>query len=310
MTQGPFPDEQDADGNFERQEDEFRDLVGQDPRYPAEPGRYHLYISLACPWAHRTLITRHLLGLENVISASVVDPVRDERGWRFTSGDGHSQDQVEGFHFLSEAYELTKPHFHGRVTVPVLWDKQSRRIVNNSEDDICRMFQEAFSPATGVDLFPSDIAEEQAELSQWIYERINNGVYRAGFASRQAAYDKGVQIVFAALEEMEERLAHGRYLFGHRIVESDWRLFCTLVRFDPAYHGHFKCNLKMLKEYPNLSGYLRDLYQQPGIADTVSIRHIKKHYYLTHPELDPSGIVPMGPEQDLGEAHGRDKVYT
>jgi putative glutathione S-transferase len=310
MTQGPFPDEQSEDGNFERQDDEFRDIVGQDPLYPAEPGRYHLYVSLACPWAHRTLIVRHLLGLENAISVGIVDPVRDDRGWRFTTGEGHSLDQVEGFHFLSEAYRLTRSGFHGRVTVPVLWDKQTRRIVNNSEDDICRMFQEAFSPATGIDLFPNDLAAEQSELSQWVYERINNGVYRAGFASKQRAYDHGVKIVFAALDEVEERLGKSRYLFGHRIVETDWRLFCTLVRFDPAYHGHFKCNLKMLKDYPNLSGYLRDLYQQPGIADTVSIRHIKKHYYLTHPELDPSGIVPMGPIEDLNTPHGRDKVYV
>jgi len=296
-----FPDEQGEDGSFERQEDAFREvLTGR-----GEPGRYHLYVSLACPWAHRTLIVRHLLGLEEEVSASVVDPVRDERGWAFTEGDGHGPDPVNGFHFLSEAYQASHARFHGRVTVPVLWDKKEKRIVNNSEDDICLMFQRAFAGDRAPDLFPSDIAAEQAELSAFLYERVNNGVYEAGFASNQRAYEPPVRRLFEALDELDARLATRRYLFGDRMVESDWRLFCTLVRFDPVYVGHFKCNLKRIVDYPNLSGYLRDLYQQPGIAETVNFDHIKRHYYMTHLDINPTGIVPLGPIQDLMAPHGR-----
>ncbi len=215
-------------------------------------GRYHLYVSLACPWASRTVIVRHLRGLEQTIGLTVVDPVRDERGWAFRDGPGYSTDPINGFNFLKEAYVTIGPSFDGRATVPVLWDKEQRRIVNNSEDDICRMFNDSF---TGVgeprsDLFPRDLAEEQARLSSQIYEKINNGVYRAGFATHQRAYENACRAVFTALDEMDARLTKSRYLFGKRIVESDWRLFCTLVRFDPVYYLHFKCNLRRILDYP------------------------------------------------------------
>lgn len=300
-----FSDEQSADGEFERQEDVFRSIVGQDPRFPVEAGRYHLYVSLACPWAHRTLIARRLLGLEGVIGVSIADPVRDERGWAFSDGDGHGPDLANGFEFLSEAYMASDPGFHGRVTVPVLWDNQTRRIVNNSEDDICRMFQEAFAVDRDLDLFPPDIAVEQGALSAAIYTNVNNGVYRAGFATRQQAYERAVKRLFMELDRLDDRLSRGRYLFGDRIVETDWRLFCTLIRFDAVYHGHFKCNLRRIVDYPALWPYLRDLYQRPGIAELVNMDHIKRHYYVTHDEINPTGIVPLGPVLDLGRPHGR-----
>ncbi|MEA3212229.1 MAG: glutathionyl-hydroquinone reductase [Chthoniobacter sp.] len=307
-----FPEEQSADGEFERQEDAFREWVSADGStpYPAVPGRYHLYVSLACPWASRTVIVRHLLGLEDAIGMTVVDPIRDERGWAFREGPGYSRDPIEGFNFLSEAYEASDPDFHGRVTVPVLWDKHTRRIINNSEDDLCRMFNDAFAPLGhgGVDLFPQDLEPEHAPLAGFIYERVNNGVYRAGFASSQAAYEKAFRTLFAALDELDARLATRRYLFGTRIVEADWRLFCTLVRFDAVYHGHFKCNLRRILDYPNLQGCLMDLYQQPGIAATVNFDHIKRHYYYTHDDINPTRIVPLGPALDLTLAHGRERL--
>jgi glutathionyl-hydroquinone reductase len=307
-----FPEEQSDDGEFARQEDAFRDFISADgaTSYPAEAGRYHLYISLACPWASRTLIVRNLLGLQEIIGVTVVDPVRDELGWAFREGHGYSHDPVNGFAYLSEAYAASDPHFRGRVTVPVLWDKQTRRIVNNSEDDICRMFADAFQAFStpGVDLFPKTIAAEHAELSRFIYENVNNGVYRAGFASRQAAYDAACLRLFAALDQLEARLSSQRYLFGRQIVEADWRLFCTLVRFDAVYHGHFKCNIRRIVDYPNLQGYLQDLYQQPGLAETVDFDHIKRHYYYTHDDINPSRIVPLGPDLDLTKPHQREKV--
>ncbi len=300
-----FADETTEDGEFQRQEDAFRDWVNA-----PVVGRYHLYVSLACPWASRTVIVRKLLGLEQAIGLTVVDPVRDERGWAFRHGPGYSEDPINGFKFLAEAYRASDPDFDGRVTVPVLWDKQNHRIVNNSEDDICRMFNDAFrSPAhRKVDLFPKEIEEEQARLSTYIYENVNNGVYRAGFAVSQNAYERGCARVFAALGELEERLATSRYLFGARIVETDWRLFCTLIRFDAVYYGHFKCNLRRIVDYPNLQGYLLDLYQQPGIAETVNIDHIKRHYYVTHDDINPTRIVPLGPILDLTRAHGRERL--
>ncbi|MGH8046823.1 MAG: glutathione S-transferase family protein [Chthoniobacterales bacterium] len=297
-----FPDEQSGDGEFQRQEDAFREWVTADGSsgFAAERGRYHLYVSLACPWAHRTLIVRHLLGLEDAIGVTVVDPVRDERGWAFREGPGHSADPINGFHFLAEAYHATDPDFDGRVTVPVLWDKQSRRIVNNSEDDICRMFHDAFGPrgqaGTAIDLFPPAIAEDQAALSAFVYENINNGVYRAGFASSQQAYERAAAALFAALDELETRLGTRRFLFGSHPVETDWRLFCTLIRFDAVYHGHFKCNVRRIVDYPQLGGYLRDLYQWPGIAPLVNFDHIKRHYYFTHDDINPTRIVPIGPD--------------
>ena len=309
---GQFPDEQTVEGEFERQEDAFRDFVSADGStpYPAVAGRYHLYISLACPWASRTLIVRNLKGLEEVIGVTVADPVRDERGWAFRDGPGHSVDRVNGFAFLSEAYAASDPHFDGRVTVPVLWDKETRRIVNNSEDDLCRMFNDAFGALARhkVNFFPEEIATEQEKLSAFIYENVNNGVYKAGFATRQQTYEKACRALFAALDELETRLSKRRYLFGHRMVETDWRLFCTLIRFDAVYYGHFKCNLRRVVDYPNLDGYLRDLYQQPGIAETVNFDHIKRHYYITHNDINPTGIVPLGPTLDLQRPHGRERL--
>ena len=298
-TSAQFPEESSEDGEFERQEDAFRSWVRADGStpYAPTPGRYHLYVSLACPWAHRALIVRHLKRLDAAIGCTVVDPVRDERGWAFREGAGFSRDPVNGFAFLSEAYRASAPDFHGRWTVPVLWDKQTKRIVNNSEDDLCRMFNSEFpagEPGTP-DLFPPELAAEQAALSQLIYERVNNGVYRAGFATKQAAYERASRLVFATLDTLEARLASRRYLFGDRMVETDWRLFCTLIRFDAVYHGHFKCNLRRIVDYPNLLRLLRDLYQTPGIAETVNFDHIKRHYYVTHTEINPTQIVPIGP---------------
>lgn len=307
-----FPDEQSAEGKFMRQEDEFREWVStvEGSRWPATAGRYHLYVSLACPWACRALIVRNVTGLDRVIGVTVVDPVRDERGWAFREGPGHSRDAVNGFDFLSEAYRATNPDFKGRVTVPVLWDKVTKQIVNNSEDDICRMFNDAFGALGNreLDLFPKDIADEQERLSDFLYAKVNNGVYEAGFATEQKVYEEACGSLFDALDFLEDRLTAQRYLFGDRIVESDWRLFCTLVRFDAVYHGHFKCNLRRIVDYPALQGYLQDLYQQPGLAETVNMDHIKRHYYMTHEDINPTRIVPAGPELNLDGAHERDVI--
>lgn len=312
-TMAQFPQESSTDGEFQRQEDAFRDHVeaNASARYPEEPDRYHLYISLACPWAHRTLITRKLLGLEDTIGVTVVDPVRDEMGWRFTKGPGHTLDPINGFSYLAEAYLMTEPSFSGRVTVPVLWDKTTNRIVNNNEDDICRMFADAFQTFStdSVDLFPSALKDEQDALSHFIYENINNGVYRAGFAEHQKPYEKAARQLFDALDQLEERLSDRRFLFGRNFVETDWRLFCTLIRFDAVYHGHFKCNVRRIVDYPNLSAYLRDMYQHPGIAETVNFDHIKRHYYVTHGDINPTHIVPIGPDlSDLDAPHGRENL--
>lgn len=307
-----FPEEQNAAGDFVRQEDEFREWissVGSTP-WPAARGRYHLYVSLACPWACRAVIVRHIKGLEEVVGMTVVDPVRDENGWAFRDGPGCSHDPVNGFAFLSEAYLATKPQFKGRVTVPVLWDKESGRILNNSEDDICRMFNDAFNGLghSKADLFPPDLQDEHTRLNEFLYENVNNGVYQAGFATTQQAYESACARVFAALDTLEQRLSSSRYLFDSRIVEADWRLFCTLVRFDAVYHGHFKCNIRRISDYPALQGYLQDLYQQPGIAATVNLDHIKRHYYMTHGDINPTRIVPLGPELHLDAPHGREKL--
>jgi putative glutathione S-transferase len=309
---GQFPDEMSDDGEFERQEDAFRAFVSADGStpFPAESGRYHLYVSLACPWAHRTVIVRALKGLASAIGLTVVDPVRDERGWAFRDGEGYSHDPINGFKFLSEAYLASQPGYRGRFTVPVLWDKHTQRIVNNSEDDLCRMFDGAFASlgSGGASLFPPAIEAEHTQLAADIYARINNGVYRAGFATTQAAYERGCRDVFAALDRCEARLTTRRFLFGARPVEADWRLFCTLVRFDAVYFGHFKCNLRRIADYPALSGYLRDLYQQPGVAGTVNLTHIKRHYYYTHDDINPTRIVPLGPVLDFTTPHGRERL--
>ncbi len=308
-AQPQFPDEQTEAGEFQRQDDAFRDRVTDDSQsaHPAADGRYHLYVSLACPWAHRTIIVRTLKHLDSVIGMTVVDPVRDERGWAFHDGPGHSGDPINGFHFLSEAYHATDPGYRGRVTVPVLWDTVTRRIVSNSDDDLMRILNGAFNRFTDstLDLYPASLRPQIDALNDVIYEQVNNGVYRAGFATSQPVYEKAARQLFDALDQLDLRLRDRRYLFGPQFVESDWRLFVTLVRFDAVYHGHFKCNLRRIVDYPHLSGYLKDLYQVPRIADTVNLDHIKRHYYVTHADINPSGIVPLGPLLDLAGPHGR-----
>jgi glutathionyl-hydroquinone reductase len=309
-----FPDEQSAEGEFERQEDAFRAWVRADgsTQFPARSGRYHLYVSWACPWAHRTIIVRRLKGLEQVIGMTVVDPIRDERGWAFREGPGHSADPVNGFQFLAEAYLATNPSYAGRVTVPVLWDKQTRTIVSNSDDDLMRMLNTEFNAFTksNLDLYPPEHRSEIDQLNDLIYENVNNGVYRAGFATTQPAYEKAAYSLFETLDYLEEILSRRRYLFGNLPLETDWRLFVTLIRFDPVYHGHFKCNIRRIVDYPNLFGYLRDLYQLDGIAEIVNFDHIKRHYYFTHDDINPTRIVPVGPMQNLYAPHGREGLVS
>jgi len=277
--------------------------------YPAAGGRYHLYVSWACPWAHRTIIVRQLKQLQPVIGMTVVDPIRDERGWAFRDGPGHSSDPINGFRYLSEAYEATDPAYRGRVTVPVLWDTVTKRIVSNSDDDLMRMFNREFNGFTEsrLDLYPERLRPEIEEWNRLLYEQVNNGVYRAGFATSQTAYERAVRRLFETLDLVDKRLADRRYLFGGQPTETDWRLFVTLVRFDAVYHGHFKCNLRRIVDYRHLFGYLKDLYQIDGIAGTVNFDHIKRHYYVTHTDINPTRIVPIGPLQDLAAPHGREK---
>ena len=312
MTIQPqFPREQTETGEFKRQEDVFRQWVTDDGRsgYPAAAGRYHLYVSLACPWAHRTIIVRALKQLEPVVGMTVVDPIRDERGWAFRNGQGHSTDPINGFHFLSEAYGLTDPAYRRRVTVPVLWDTVTKRILSNSDDDLMRMLNGEFNrfTASRLDLYPAALRVDIDSMNTFLYEHVNNGVYRAGFATSQRGYEQAARSLFAALDQLDTRLSQRRYLFGAQFVESDWRLFVTLIRFDAVYHGHFKCNVRRIIDYPHLSGYLKDLYQVPGIADTVNLDHIKRHYYVTHDDINPTRIVPIGPQLDLESPHGRDR---
>jgi putative glutathione S-transferase len=294
-----FARESSDDGRFVRQSSRFREIVAD----RTEPGRYHLYVSLACPWASRAIIVRCLKGLDDVLPMTIVDPERDERGWRF---DPERPDPVNGFAFLLEAYEATEPGFDDRVTVPVLWDVEEGRIVNNESADIIRMLN-GWSDE-GPDLVPDDLRAAIDELNERIYDGVNNAVYRAGFAASQEAYEEAYDELFTTLDWLDERLATRRYLLGDELTEADWRLFVTLVRFDAVYVGHFKCNRQRIDDYAHLSGYLRDLFQEPGIADTVDLDHIKRHYYRTHPQINPSRIVPKGPELDLWRPHGRGAV--
>ncbi len=289
-------------GRFVRQTSRFLDHVCPNGTtdFPAEADRYVLYVSYACPWAHRTIIVRMLKRLEDVVPMAVVNPYRDERGWGFGDPVGSDADPFEGFHFLSEAYLKADPDFEGRVTVPVMWDTHSKRIVCNESSLVMRMLDRAFDAFTDVrlDLRPPDLVDEMDALEERIYEAINNGVYRCGFAKTQEAYDEAIGPLFAMLDELDARLATQRFLVGSHPTEADWRLFTTLVRFDPVYVGHFKTNLRRIADYPNLGPYLRDLYQQPGIAETVKVDQIKVHYYTTHLGLNPSGIIPEGPVLD------------
>ncbi|MCW3016049.1 MAG: glutathione-dependent reductase [Solirubrobacterales bacterium] len=307
----PFPKESGAGGAFVRQESRFRDRVTADGSsgFPAAAGRYHLYVSLACPWAHRAVIVCELKGLQDVIATTVVDPIRtEETGWRFFDED---PDPLHGWEYLSEGYRLSDPSYAGRVTVPVLWDAETNTIVSNESSEIIEMLNgefDAFAGNPDLDLYPAAQRSGIDAVNDRIYDTLNNGVYRSGFAASQAAYEEAVVPVFATLDELEDRLGTSRFLFGAEQTLADWRLFTTLVRFDAVYHGHFKCNLRKIAEYPSLFGYLRDLYQTPGVAATVDMDQIKRHYYATHRSINPTGIVPLGPVQDLGAPHGRESL--
>jgi putative glutathione S-transferase len=300
-------------GRFVPTEPVFRNWVTADGSagpsggggFPAARGRYHLYVSLACPFAHRTIIFRKLKELEGVISMSVVDPVMGDQGWQF--GSGALSDTANGRQRLGEIYLLANPRYSGRVSVPVLWDKERRTIVNNESPEIIRMLNAAFAAFTNdhADYYPADLRAEIDQVNARVYNDVNIGVYRAGFAIAQDAYEEGCRAVFAALDWIEERLSRQRYLVGERLTEADWRLFTTLVRFDSVYYSHFKCNLRRIADYHNLSNYLRDLYQVPGVADTVNMDHIKRHYYMSMSAINPTRIVPLGPVQDFAAPHDR-----
>lgn len=302
-------------GKFIRSKAQWRDWITVDGKpaegrmrgFKAEPGRYHLYVSLACPWAHRTLILRKLKKLEDVISVSVVHHYMGKDGWTFLAEDGATGDTLYGLDFLHQIYTRADPAYSGRVTVPVLWDKQEQTIVSNESSEIIRMLNSAFDEwgDASLDFYPEGLRDEIDEINAFVYPSINNGVYRAGFATEQHAYEEAFDEVFSALDTLEDRLSRQRYLVGDRITEADWRLFTTLVRFDPVYVGHFKCNLKRIADYPNLSNYLRELFQVPGVAGTVNMLHIKAHYYGSHATINPTGIVPVGPQIDHSGPHDR-----
>ena len=311
-------DTKSSKGRFVRKASQFRNWVTADGSpgptgeggFKAEPGRYHLYVSFACPWAHRALIFRALKGLEEAISLSVVHWYMGADGWTFDDGDSVIADAVNNARYLHEVYTRAMPDYSGRVTVPVLWDKKRSTIVNNESSEIIRMLNSAFDGvgAKPGNYYPEALRAEIDAINDRVYETVNNGVYRAGFATTQDAYEEAVVPLFETLSWLEEKLSRKRYLTGDAITEADWRLFTTLVRFDPVYVGHFKCNLKRIADYPNLSAYLRDLYQQAGVAATVNMGHIKSHYYASHTTINPSGIVPMGPQIDLTLPHGRDSM--
>ena len=304
-------------GRFVRQEAQFRNWVTRDGApgptgkggFKAEPGRYHLYVSYACPWAHRTLIFRALKRLMDVISVSVVHHFMGADGWTFLAEDGGTGDTLYGLDFLHQVYAKADPTYSGRVTVPVLWDREQETIVSNESSEIIRMLNSAFDQwgDASVDFYPERLRGEIDRVNALVYPAVNNGVYRAGFATSQSAYEEAFGELFGALDTLEERLARHRYLVGDRITEADWRLFTTLVRFDPVYVGHFKCNLRRIADYPNLSNYVRDLYQVPGVAETVNLHHIKSHYCGSHTSINPTRIVPIGPEIDYAAPHDRDR---
>jgi putative glutathione S-transferase len=304
----------DPRGHFLRPESRFRGRVTRDGSsgFPAIPGRYHLYVSLACPWAHRTLIFRALKGLDHAISVSIVDPLMLDDGWVFGDFPGCVPDTVNHARFLREVYTKADPLYSGRVTVPVLWDRETGTIVNNESSEIIRMLNSEFEDMARRhdDYYPQPLRAGIDVVNQLVYKSINNGVYRCGFATTQEAYESAFDALFSALAELEARLDRSRYLVGDRVTEADWRLFPTLVRFDAVYYGHFKCNLRRLGDYPNLSNYLRDLYQVPGIAETVDMNHIKRHYYASHRHINPTGVVPKGPELDFSAPHDRSRKFA
>lgn len=301
-------------GEFKRTESTFRNWItaSGESGFPAEANRYHLYVSYACPWAHRALIYLKLKGLEDIISVSVVHPVMPEESWTFAEDFADATgDTLYGLEKLRDIYLKADPHFSGLVTVPVLWDKKQQTIVNNESSEIIRMLNSAFDAFAkhDIDLYPQHLAAQIDEINAMVYDKINNGVYKTGFASSQQAYLQAYNELFAAMDELEQLLASQRYLVGDVITEADWRLFTTLVRFDAVYYGHFKTNKKRLLDYPNLWGYTKELYQIAGIADTVNMAHIKTHYYASHRFINPTGIVPAGPELDFYAPHGRGGDY-
>ena len=310
-------DTKDSGGRFIRTESQFRNWVTADGSagptgkagFKAEPGRYHLYVSYACPWAHRTLIFRALKQLQDVISVSVVDHYMGSEGWTFYEKDGATPDFLFGDKRLHEVYTRADPNYSGRVTVPVLWDKQQNTIVSNESSEIIRMLNSAFNDFgdASLDFYPEALRGEIDAINALVYPNINNGVYRAGFATTQEAYEEAFGQLFEALDQVEERLSRQRYLVGNQLTEADWRLFTTLLRFDPVYVGHFKCNRQRIADYPNLSNYTRELYQVQGVAPTVNMKHIKAHYYGSHKTINPTGIIPVGPEIDYSAPHDRDR---
>ncbi|MCS3470794.1 putative glutathione S-transferase [Pseudomonas sp. JUb42] len=310
--------ESSKDGAFQRENAQRRNWVTADGKpgpsgeggFVAEAGRYHLYVSLACPWAHRTLIMRKLKGLESLIDVSVVSWLMLENGWTFDQDKGSTGDKLDGLEFLHQRYTADDVHYTGRVTVPVLWDKKLKRIVSNESSEIIRMFNSAFNALTGnhLDFYPAALRVEIDELNDRIYPAVNNGVYRAGFATAQGAYEQAYDGLFAELDVLEERLSKKRYLTGEHLTEADIRLFTTIVRFDAVYYGHFKCNLRRISDYPNLQSWLRELYQWPGVAQTVDLEHIKGHYYASHRTINPTGIVPKGPALSFDADHDRARL--
>jgi putative glutathione S-transferase len=321
LVEGRWQDqwyESSKDGAFQREQAKRRNWVTADGRpgpsgeggFKAEAGRYHLYVSLACPWAHRTLIVRKLKGLESLIDVSVVSWLMRENGWTFDKQTGSTGDALDGHTFMYQRYLADTPDYTGRVTVPVLWDKKLQRIVSNESSEIIRMFNSAFDDLTGnrLDLYPEALRPEINQLNDRIYPAVNNGVYRAGFATSQGAYEEAFDEVFAELDALEKLLGEKRYLSGEYLTEADVRLFTTLIRFDAVYHGHFKCNLRRIADYPNLSNWLREMYQLPGVASTVDFVHIKHHYYASHATINPTGVVPKGPEQDFSGPHDRARL--
>ncbi|MDX8411738.1 MAG: glutathione S-transferase family protein [Mariprofundaceae bacterium] len=297
-------DTKSSGGRFVRSEARFRNTIGN-ADFPAEAGRYHLHVPLACPWAHRTLIFRKLKGLEDIIPVTIVSPDMLENGWRFDTPE-----PLYGFGLLHQIYTKADPNYSGRVTVPVLWDKKQGTIVSNESAEIVRMFNSLFDALTGnrLDFYPAALRDEIDAINAYVYEHVNNGVYKCGFATTQVAYNEAYEALFTALDELEDRLSRQRYLVGQPITEADWRLFTTLIRFDAVYYAHFKCNRNRIGDYPKLSNYVRDLYQQPGVAETVDFAHIKRHYYFSHASINPTRIVPQGPQLDFDAPHDRARL--
>ena len=308
-------DTRSSGGRFVREDAHFRNWVsaegsagpeGEDG-FKAEPGRYHLYVSLACPWAHRTLIVRALKGLQELIGVSVVSPIMLDQGWTYNREEGSTGDVLSGHDFHYQVYTAARADYTGRVTVPVLWDRERNTIVSNESSDIIRMFNTAFNDITGnsEDYYPEALRSEIDHWNDIIYPAVNNGVYRAGFATSQEAYEEAYTALFEALDRIDEHLASHRYLVGNRLTEADIRLFTTLIRFDAVYHGHFKCNRQRLEDFRHIPGYVRELFQLPGVAETVDFHHIKTHYYASHRTINPTGVVPLGPDIDYLAPHGR-----